>query len=176
MKLIRILTLMALMLCGGSAYSEDLVELETRFDMDEVSWILVEGDSSIGGQAFLNMPNGDVKGCAGFNVELLPVADYANERILKTYGNNTSGQILLRDSPPKFTPDAEGYHEMGIKGQCNQENDFLFEGINAGEYYVIAFIIWDHQDGDAPAEKDGGGVMKRVSVARGEHKTVLMKN
>lgn len=163
----KILAYSVLLICGliGNqvALSSDPVELDSEFDSNEVKWIKETGNSSVSGEAFLRLKDGTFKGCSGFGVELLPVAKYSNERILKTYGNTDHGQVLLEDNPPKFTPDAKEYHEMVIKSVCNERNEFSFSNVASGTYYVIAFIIWDVNEKDG-ASKSGGGVMKRINV------------
>lgn len=149
------------------------VQLDSRFDRDEVSWIEEPGTATVSGQAHLTLRDGSRKGCAGFHVELLPVARYSTERILKTYGNTERGQVLLEDNPPKFTPDAAGYHEMVIKASCDQRHRFSFRQVPAGDYYVIAFIIWDVPG--APGTKTGGGAMKRLRVEPGSANELLVE-
>jgi hypothetical protein len=104
-----------------------------------------------------------LKDCAGFNVELLPVATYSSERIFRTYGNNRAGQVLLEDNPPKFTPDAPAYHEYLLKSTCNAAGEFRFDKVPAGDYFVMAFIIWTLPGLDPPVNT-GGAVMKRIHV------------
>lgn len=165
-------------LCGFSAYSANAaepVQLTNQFNLDEVKWVKDVGNSSVKGKAFLKLPGGEYKGCAGFNIELLPVSKYSSERIYKVYGNNEQGQILLKDNPPKFTPDPKEYHELLIKGQCNENNEFLFANVKSGDYYVMAFIIWDTEVDGKPA-KDGGAVMKRIHVKENSTLEVLSKN
>jgi broad specificity polyphosphatase/5'/3'-nucleotidase SurE len=149
-------------------YSAEPVQLESRFDLDEVKWIQVQGNSSVNGTAFISLSESERKGCAGFNVELLPVAKYSNERILKIYGNNVSGKVLLKNNPPTFTPDHPQYHEMVRKSKCNNNSHFSFEDIPAGEYYVMVFVISEDEKG----QSDGGVLMHRISVAAAEHKVV----
>lgn len=149
-------------------YAAEAIELESRFDFEEVKWIQKQGDSSISGTAILHLSENEQKGCAGFNVELLPVAKYSSERILKTYGNNSQGQVLLKDNPPKFTPDHPQYHELVRKSQCDGENHFLFKNIPAGEYYVMVFVIWKNDAG----QSEGGALMKRVSLGVDEDKSI----
>lgn len=164
MKTLLYLALLSAALAAsqGTRASESL-KLESRFDRKEVEWIRQAGNSSVSGDAFLKLKDGTVKGCAGFGVELLPVATYSNERIFRTYGNNDQGQILLEDNPPKFTPDAPEYHEMVLKSVCNEHGEFVFDNVAPGSYYAIAFIIWDIEGKDGAA-KTGGGVMKRIEV------------
>ena len=152
----------------ANLYSAEPIELKSRFNLDEVKWIQTNGNSSISGSAFLSLSESEKKGCAGFNVELLPVASYSNERILKIYGNNSQGQVLLKDNPPKFTPDDPQYHELVRKSQCDENNHFVFKDIPAGDYYVMFFIIWKNDKG----QEDGGVLMHNVSLGDGENKIV----
>jgi hypothetical protein len=150
------------------------VQLSSTFSIDEVRWVRGSGDSTVSGKAFLKLRDGSVKNCAGFNIELLPVAAYSSERIFKTYGSNEAGQVLLEDNPPKFTPDVKEYHEYLLKSSCDAGGEFRFEQVPAGNYYVMAFIIWD-VEGSTPPSKAGGGVMKRIQVTSGSHVLVDMR-
>lgn len=152
------------LLLSPFACSQEPIQLKTPFNLDEVKWVKKVGNSSIHGKASLKLKNNETKGCAGFGVELLPVAKYSSERILNIYGNNDQGKILIEGTIPKFTPDPKEYHDMVIKTKCNSNNEFTFNNISAGEYYVIGFIIWDINENDK-AVKTGGAVMKKVKVA-----------
>ncbi|MDO3383957.1 hypothetical protein [Gilvimarinus algae] len=143
--------------------SAEPLELESRFDSSEVDWVMQPGSATVSGTASIRLETGEQKGCGGFHVELLPAADYANERIFRTYGNNDQGQILMSQDPPSFTPDAKAYHELNLSAPCNEDNRFEFLQVPAGDYYAIGFIIWSEGD-----TKKGGGVMKRIRVTEGE--------
>ena len=145
------------------AIADKLVQLDSTFSVNDVSWIREPGSSTVLGTASLKLRDGTPKTCAGANVELLPVATYSSERIFRTYGNNRAGQVLLEDSPPTFTPDAPGYHEYVIKGVCNALGVFKFDKVPAGDYFVMVFIVWDAPGANPPA-KTGGVVMKRIHV------------
>jgi hypothetical protein len=162
-----LITALATIHCAN-LYAAEPIQLESRFDLEEVKWIQAQGNSSISGTAFLQLNKDEKKGCASFGVELLPVAKYANERILKIYGNNSKGQVLLKDNPPKFIPDHPQYHELVRKTVCDEKNSFTFNDLPAGDYYVIAFIIWK----DGKGQEDGGVVMKKLSLGGGENKTI----
>jgi len=167
-----------LLACSGSppgipAASQHLMKLESPFNIEAVQFVKEPGSATVTGQAFLKVRDGTLKSCAGFNIELLPVAAYSNERILKTYGNNEQGQILLEQKPPRFTPDVKEYHEMLIKGSCDAKGDFEFRNVAAGDYYVMAFLIWEARPGDA-ASKTGGAVMKRIHVEPGSTNVVRL--
>ena len=139
------------------------IKLTSTFNAKEIEWVKTAGNSSVSGSAEIRLENGETKGCASFNVELLPVASYSNERIKLTYGNNKGGQILLSQNPPKFNPDVKAYHEMLISTTCNTKNEFIFTNIPKGDFYLIAFIMWDENKDGAPIPS-GGAVMKRIVV------------
>lgn len=166
-KRIRAVTNAAACLLGllyaSHPIAAELVHLKSRFDPGQVQWVAQPGDAHVSGTAFLTLSDGSRKSCAGFKVELLPVADYSNERIRLTYGNNQQGQILLDQNPPAFTPDAPAYHELLLKSQCDEQGVFAFNKVPAGEYYVMVFIIWHDTVGGAKRPQ-GGAVMKRIRV------------
>jgi hypothetical protein len=160
---------------AAAAAAGDPVKLDSKFNPDEVSFVKLRGTSTVTGTAFLKLADGTFKDCAGFNIELLPVAAYSNERVARTYGNDQQGQILMEQNPPKFTPDVPEYHDMLIKGTCDLRGEFNFSNVPAGDYFVIAFIIWDDASGLMP-RKTGGGVMKRIHVPPETRVDVLLKN
>jgi len=156
-------TFTAALVMATPVFADKIVQLDSTFSVDDVSWVREPGDSTVLGSASLKLRDGTPKTCAGFSVELLPVATYSSERIFRTYGNNHAGQVLLEDDPPKFTPDAPGYHEYVIKGVCSAQGVFRFEKVPAGDYFVMVFVIWDVAGANPPA-KTGGAVMKRIHV------------
>jgi len=114
------------LICAATAVAGEPVKLDSVFKIDEVSFVKQSGTSTVRGTAFLRLADGSLKSCAGFNVELLPFAAYSKERIVRTYGNDQQGQILLEQNPPKFTPDVPEYHDMLIKGACDARGEFRF--------------------------------------------------
>jgi hypothetical protein len=167
--------LLGLIFASAVSVAGEPVKLDNKFDVNEVSFVKVPGTSTVAGTAFLKLADGSIKDCAGFNIELLPVAAYSRERITNTYGNDQQGQILLEQDPPKFTPDVPEYHQMVIKGACDSRGAFNFNAVPAGDYFVMAFIIWDDLSAPTP-RKAGGGVMKRIRVPPGSRVDVLLKN
>ena len=131
------------------------------------------GRASISGRAVLELADGSLKDCAGFNVELLPVTAYSSERIIKTYGNVQRGQILLEQNPPKFTPDVKEYHELLVKSACDAEGVFHIEKVPAGDYFVMAFLIWEEKAGDS-VRKAGGARMQRLQVGASDRVVIDM--
>ena len=161
------------LLCASRPIAAELVQLKSRFDPEQVQWVAQPGDAHVSGTALLTLGDGSRKNCAGFKVELLPVAEYSSERIRLTYGNNRQGQILLNQNPPAFTPDAPEYHELLLKSQCDEQGVFAFDKVPAGEYYVMVFIIW-HDMAGGEKRPQGGAVMKRIRVGAGAQVRVAM--
>lgn len=171
----RILSALIGSICAAAAVAGEPLKLDSTFNVEEVKFVKQSGTSTVTGTAFLKLANGTFKDCAGFSVELLPVAAYSKERIVKTYGNDQQGQILMEQNPPKFTHDAPEYHEMLIKGECDRRGEFSFSQVPAGDYFVIAFIIWEETSGST-SRQTGGGVMKRIHVAPESHVEVQLRN
>lgn len=155
----------------AASWAHEPVQLDSRFDAAQVRWAMEPGDAEVIGTAAIRLEDRTTRDCAGFKVELLPVADYSSERIRRTYGNNEGGQILLSQNPPRFTPDAPEYHEMLLKSTCDAHGTFRFSKVPAGDYYLMVFIIWDAGVGNATS-KAGGAAMRRIHVAAGSIHTV----
>lgn len=164
-----------LLMMAALASAAEPVKLQSAFSAEEIGFVKQAGDATVSGKAFLKLADGTYKSCAGFNIELLPVAAYSRERIGHTYGNTEQGQILLEQNPPKFAPDVPEYHDMLLKGVCDAQGEFRFGEVPAGDYFVMAFIIWDDTSGATP-RKTGGAAMKRIRVAPGSQQAVLLKN
>ncbi len=163
-------SLVLFLLFSYQASSRETVPLTNEFDVDSVKFVKIKGNSSVSGEVHLKLESGVYKGCAGFNIELLPASKYANERIFSTYGNTDEGQILMSQKPPKFIPDVKEYHEYLIKSECDSNSNFRFNAVPSGDYYLIAFVIW----GKEPNQQ-GGGVMKRISVGKQQDMKVNVK-
>ena len=160
------LLLVAGLMWSAPGVAGEPVKLDSVFNIDDVSFVMKPGNSTVTGTASIKLADGTIKNCAGFNVELLPVAAYSKERIVRTYGNDQQGQILLEQNPPKFTPDVPEYHDTLIKGACDERGEFRFRNVPAGDYFVMAFIIWEDASRATP-RKSGGAAMKRIHVAAG---------
>src|SRR5687767_8441674 len=92
--------LVAGLFCAATSVAGEPVKLDSVFNIDEVSFVKQPGNSTVAGTASIKLADGSIKNCAGFYVELLPIAAYAKERIVRTYGNDQLGQILLEQNPP----------------------------------------------------------------------------
>ncbi|RUT72112.1 hypothetical protein D0817_00370 [Flavobacterium cupreum] len=149
---------------------EDVITIQNSFDDKAVSWFTNTGTGTIKGLAKFKSKNGELRFGPEFRVELMPYSLYTEERLKKIYQNKKSGFIYLEDGVPKFTPDPEGYHKT-IKTFCDKEGNFEFKNLPPGDYYIVAFMIWENQN-----VKTGGGLMQKVVLSDGESESVKMIN
>lgn len=151
------------------------VPVMSDFSDEEVGWFKNSGNGAIKGSSRFKSKTGEIRFGNEFGIELMPVSAYTEERLDKIYNSKTTGYVHLEDGVPRFIPDPAGYHET-MKTMCNEKGDFEFTNLPKGEYYVIAFMIWDQKTGDDILKKTGGGIMQRVSLAEGEAEVIEMSN
>ncbi|ELR73629.1 hypothetical protein C900_02714 [Fulvivirga imtechensis AK7] len=151
------------------------VPVMSDFNSDEVGWFKNSGNSVIKGSAKFKSKTGEIRFGKEFRIELMPVAAYTEERLNKIYGSKNTGYVYLEDGVPKFIPDPAGYHET-IKTMCDENGEFEFTNLPKGEYYVIAFMIWDSETSEETTRKTGGGMMQRLALTDGESKVIEMSN
>jgi len=167
------LVLLAGFVACSAVLAAEPLKVDSPFNLEELKFVSVPGKASISGRAVLELADGLLKDCAGFNVEMLPVTAYSSERISKTYGNVQRGQVLLEQNPPKFVPDVKEYHELLLKSSCNAQGVFHFENVPAGDYFVMAFLIWEEKSGDS-VRKTGGALMQRLKVGANDRVAIEM--
>ncbi len=142
------------------------IKIENAFNNEAVQWFKTKGEGAIKGVAKFKSGGGELRYGKDFRIELMPYCSYSEERLGHIYKKKKSGFVHVESGIPKFTPDPEGYHET-IKVMCNEAGEFEFKDLPAGEYYVIAFMLW---------EKTGGGIMRRLKLSEGEVKSIEMMN
>ncbi|WP_281991445.1 hypothetical protein [Aquimarina aggregata] len=142
------------------------ITIVNKFENQEVSWFKTKGNSQIKGTAKFKSKNSQIRFGEEFRIELMPNCQYTQERLNHIYRNTNSGYVHIEDGIPKFTPDPKGYHDT-IKTMCNKDGEFEFNNLPAGEYYIIAFMLW---------EKTGGGLMQHVILSENESKSIKMTN
>lgn len=164
-KLLLVLTCITF---SNMSLSQETLLLKTRFNEKEIEWFFEKGTATLSGMVSLNIGDGKTIGCEGYTVEVLPAGKYADERFLKVYGNNVSGQVLLRDNSPKFTPDSALYHETDKVAYCNENGNYMFKNLPAGEYYIFSLIKWQATDENGIVTEEGGAAMKRITLESGQ--------
>ena len=131
------------------------IKIVNEFNYEDVKWFKTKGNGIIKGIAKFKSKNGILRFGKDFRIELMPNCLYTEERLNKIYDDKDSGYIYVEDGIPKFTPDPKGYHETK-KTMCNEKGEFEFNNLPLGDYYIIAFMLWD---------KTGGGIMQRVTLS-----------
>lgn len=172
MKYITVVLVLLVVGCSGKRSKEarvkeqTIIEIKSEFNEQDVQWFKSDGNSRIKGIAKFKSLKGDIGFGEDFRIELNPYTPYTKERLNHIYKNNDSGYVYIENGIPKFTPDPEGYHKTR-KTMCNAMGEFEFKNLPDGEYYIIAFMLWD---------ETGGGLMQRVELKHGETKTIEMTN
>ncbi len=142
------------------------IKIVNKFDEAAVKWFKTTGNASIKGVAKFKSKTGEVRFGKAFRIELMPYSKYTEERLNNIYKNKQGGHVYVEDGVPTFTPDPKGYHDTK-KTMCDQEGRFEFNHLPAGDYYLVAFMLWD---------KRGGGIMRHVVVSGNETKVIKMTN
>ncbi|AXT55201.1 hypothetical protein D1815_05295 [Aquimarina sp. AD1] len=153
--------------CSNKTQKTDTpIPIQGEFNEKDVAWFYKNGNSSIKGIAKFRSKDGDVRFGKQFRLELNPYSPYTKERLNYIYKNDDAGFVYVEDGIPKFTPDPEGYHKTR-KIMCNEQGEFEFKNLPPGDYYIIAFMLWD---------ETGGGIMKHIKLGDNETKVVEMVN
>ena len=160
----------ALLITSCATVPATEVPLSTTFTKSDVAWFAGTGIGKIEGSAFLRTKGGAVKTCAGYDVQLLPYSAYAAERMRFIYGNETKGHLFGPRRAWKFVPDEPDFYSSLKKSVCNANGEFEFEGLPAGDYYIITNVTWDI----CKVFDEGGKLMQKVSIADGEVKKATL--
>lgn len=147
-----ILALVAAALCAGCANSRPQ-PFTSHFDEAEYEPFNRQGGGAIEGQAFLVAKGGDVKYGAGRVVALNPATTYSTE----WYERSVIGYQPLEESDPRVKP----YSKSVL---ANGEGRFRFDGLPAGEYYLVCWINWYVTE----YQQSGGIAYAKVKVEEGK--------
>jgi hypothetical protein len=175
--------------CVGT--HQQIIKLESPFDVNEAKKIFDEGNNKIVGSALIRQRGGGIVTCAGCDVLLYPATDYAKERFKLIYGNidkrfiNFDNKPLVKQkvynrryesgteySIPVyvFEPDHEEYHQFRRQTIGDSQGFFEFDKLQDGEYFILTTIKWQVLD----YATEGGTLMQRVEVKGGESKKVVL--
>lgn len=154
--------LLALALAGCAA---PLEERTATYNEAEYARYAGRGTAKIHGQAFLKTVGGDVKYGAGSTVYLYPVTSMTTEWYDK---------FLVQGKSLKAGDDRMMKYSRQIV--ADGTGNFEFEGLPAGDYYLVCNIFWGVPTGltFAPIGETGGAVHTKVIVAAGENKRVIL--
>lgn len=175
LKLIITSLISASLLVGcGMTPQKQTVVIPVPFDEEQAKYIKEQGTASISGQAFLRQNGGGVVTCAGSDVRLIPVTDYAEKRMLVLYGafNDSSTKMYLPSAryvafPPDY--DSVSYVEYTRKSVCDASGNFTFTNIAKGSYFLTTSVTWNVMN-----KVQGGPMAQLVHVEDKENKKIIM--
>lgn len=174
-KLITALTACLLISGCASVPTGQTVFVNGKFDVADVTAKMQPGTAKLSGTAFLRQRGGGVVTCAGQEVVLLPVTDYATDRLNHIYHSAPrTGTTAYADyySPrhrDRFSPDLPEYQELVHKTLCDAQGNFEFKNIQYGRYYITTGVIW--QVGYAT---HGGALATQVHVNSDDVQRVIL--
>lgn len=150
--------------------------LTNEFDSLSAQQQLMPGGGSIRGTAFLRQQGGGIVTCAGQLVHLIPVTDYASERMQIIYPftpkvgetsyKNFRDEMLVKRN---FIPDEPDYREHTKTTKCDAQGEFLFENLKDGQYYIQTAVTWQVQ-----YSIQGGLLVSKAEVLNGQSPRVIM--
>ena len=147
-------------------------DVKSSFDIKAASYVNQKGNSLIEGQAFLNQKGGGVVTCAGKNVSLLPVTEFASERMMILYKNIERGYLnytaaTMIQISPEAPPE---YYSTGRQARCDAQGNFKFKNLPAGkEFYITTTVMWE-----VDYIPEGGYLMLKVKTKANEIIEVIL--
>lgn len=173
MRLTTPAAFLALALLTGCATAEaPRLTIAEPFNAEAGAWASMPGHNTIKGDALLRTRGGDVKTCAGLDVELIPATPYTTEYVTRRYGGPSGGYADRYSVLRGVYVLAPGFFAQTVKKVCTAQGGFAFEGLADGDYFVTATVTWEVPGADYSLQ--GGEITKRVSVSGGEVKAVTL--
>lgn len=174
-KVCGIFVLMGISGCVTMQPKTEEYRLASVFDSEFAESQIATGGGEISGTAFLRQQGGGVVTCAGQDVQLIPITDYASDRIFRLYGglpsiNATAVQDVrsaLRTNL-KFIPDPPEYKKHSRTTKCDAQGEFQFTQVKDGEYYISTTVVWQVQT------PQGGTLATRARVENGKSPRLIM--
>jgi hypothetical protein len=172
---VRAVSLLAMLALGACASTYAPRTSSDGFDAQAIAWSKKAGNNTIAGSAVLETRNGATKTCAGLEVRLVPDAPYTRTRIALLYGTTDEGFVDAAEARRvQMRSDAvvdPAYKRSHKVATCDADGRFAFGNLADGSYYVLAPVVWSARGGQST---DGGFLMRRVTVAGGGSKRLLM--
>lgn len=166
----RRIVLCLLLVASGAGCASMLtttVPLKSSFDATAAMQMLAVGTNTIEGSALIRQQGGGVVTCAGEEVTLVPVTEYATERMMAIYGSDQRG--YRGSGLLKFTPDDPAYYSASRTVLGDAQGNFLFDKVADGDFFVTTTVTWT-----AGYARQGGVLMQRVKVTGGETKRIVL--
>jgi len=164
--------------CGGSfresppaSTGPKLAVLTVKFDSKAANYIFDSGTATISGRAFVKASDGTIKTAAGSSATLLPVTEYAIQRVNAIYGSAGVATQKVQFSKESNDPRYQVYTRTAAVGEGG---NFTFGGLAAGDYFVTTGINWKAIDTSGRSVRRGLALVKRVTVADGKTVKVIL--
>lgn len=131
-----------------------------RFSVADVAWSNGPGTATVEGIARVGLSA--VRICAGAEAQLVPASAFATAMMRTVFGNAMRGYVTLASSPayPREIP--PDFARSIRRVACSASDEFRFERVPAGSWYVFANVVWREGDEAVPR---GGSLMRRVEVS-----------
>jgi hypothetical protein len=169
------LSLLIALLVGSSSPSQDkkfFTPVDVVFDEREVEWFKTPGSATLSGSALLRTVGGQVRTCAGLEVNLVPASTYAAVRMRTMFGSVGQGFMAARGAR-KWAATDQNYVRNLKQTVCDPQGYFSFENLPDGDYFVTAFVSWS-----VPTRYfnrlEGGVLMKAVRIENGRAEKVVL--
>lgn len=158
-----IAALAVLILSGCQALQpQPVVERKVAFPVQEYEALEMEGSSTVKGQFFMTTRGGEVKYGAGRDIALTPVTSYTTEATQVAM----SGRAIAPADPR-----AQAYTKKSI---ADGSGNFEFNNLPAGKYYVAGEMFWEVPTGGYGLSRQGGLIIRMVTVEEGETATLML--
>lgn len=157
--------------CAGTPFAPIEHSMKNKFDAKQAQTQLKEGNAKLEGNAFLRQQGGGVVTCAGQEVFLFPYTDYANEKLSLMYGSSERGISAWHTTQYKFSNEDPNFPNYKKTSFCDAQGKFVFDKLSAGTYFAITNVSWT-----VGYERQGGFLMQKVTLNKGETKSIVMSH
>ena len=144
-------------LLTGCVMPPPQVDVQAKFDEEEIKRYSEPGTSGVKGQAFLRQQGGGVVTCAGSEVFLVPATPYYRQ----TFEHVRAGRN------PQLGLATIGRYSK--KGRCDAQGNFAFANVRDGPWFVLTRVQWVVGN-----NAQGGALMQEVAVPNGQTIQVLL--
>ena len=124
-----------------------MVDLYSVFNPEDANYINEPGSASIKGAAFVRKKDGSVITCAGGTVNVMPITEYAQERITHIYGSPAGGYAGTGSGRtfPRLPEPPTTYLSYSREVICGPDGRFEVSKLSPGEYYVITSVQYQKE-------------------------------
>ncbi|AHG83073.1 Lipoprotein [Bibersteinia trehalosi USDA-ARS-USMARC-189] len=156
--------------CTGTVFKPIDYTMKSKFNASQAEKQLKQGTANITGSAFLKQRGGSVVTCAGEEVVLVPYTDYANEKMSLIYGNTEKGFHNSKSTQYKLSGEDPEYRKFVKFTTCDAQGKFSFNNLADGTFFITTKVQWSvHYQ-----NSEGGYLMQKVSLKKGENKDIVL--